>query len=132
MADSAPGFVWRLVGEGNDATGIAATPDPLLIINMSVWTGPDALFDFVYRSGHTPVMAKRRDYFGRFDGAYQALWWIEAGSTPSVQEGFSRLWMLDHFGPGPQAFTFKSRFPQPGTAGDPVDHRPDPWCVGNA
>ena len=132
LADSAPGFVWRLQDESGNAMGISYSPDPLLAVNMSVWQDADALFDFVYRSSHTPVMARRRDFFQKFDGAYQALWWVAAGHIPTVNEGLSRLWLLDRFGPCPQAFTFKARFAAPNQAGPPVDHQPDPWCVGNA
>ena len=132
LAEASPGFVWRLQDESGNAMGISYSPDPLLAVNMSVWRDADSLFEFVYRSAHTPVMARRRDYFQRFDGAYQALWWIEAGTVPSVQDGLSRLWLLDRFGPCPQAFTFKAQFPAPDQPGPPLDHQPDPWCVGNA
>lgn len=132
IADASPGFVWRLQDDSGNATAIRPTPDSLFAVNMSVWTDADALFEFVYRSSHTPVMAKRRDYFGRFDGAYQALWWIPAGHVPTIDEGLSRLWRLDRYGPSVHAFTFKARFPAPGLGGPPVDHQPDPWCVGNA
>lgn len=132
LAEASPGFVWRLTGEGNNATDLRPTPDPLLAVNMSVWTDADALFAFVYRSAHTPVMARRRDYFERFDGAFQAMWWIPAGEIPTVSDAFSRLWMLDRYGPTPHAFTFKARFPAPGLDGAPIDHQPDPWCVGTA
>ena len=132
LAEVSPGFVWRLTGEGNNATDITPTPDPLLIPNLSVWTDADALFAFVYRSAHTPEMARRREYFERFEGAYQALWWIPAGSIPTIEDALSRLWMLDRFGPTPHAFTFKSRFPAPGIPGAPVDMQPDPWCLGRA
>ncbi len=132
LAEESPGFVWRLVGDGNNATDLRPTPDPLLAINMSVWTDADALFAFVYRSAHTPVMARRREFFERFDGAYQAMWWIPAGEIPALSDAFARLWMLERFGPTPHAFTFKTRFPAPGIEGGPVDHQPDPWCVGTA
>jgi uncharacterized protein DUF3291 len=132
LAEASPGFVWRLVGEGNSATDIHATVDPLLLLNMSVWTDADSLFAFVYRSSHTPVMAQRRNWFARFDGSHQALWWIPAGTIPTINDGLSRLWHLDRFGPTPHAFTFKARFPAPGLAAPPVDMQPDPWCVGTA
>jgi hypothetical protein len=132
LAEASPGFVWRLTGEGNNATDLRPTPDPLLAVNMSVWTDAEALFAFVYRSAHTPVMARRRDYFERFDGAFQAMWWIPAGEIPTLSDAFSRLWMLDRYGPTSHAFTFKARFPAPGLDGAPVDHQPDPWCVGTA
>jgi Domain of unknown function (DUF3291) len=37
IADSTPGFVWRLVGDGNDATDLVPdASDPQLLVNMSV------------------------------------------------------------------------------------------------
>ena len=133
LAEASEGFVWRLKEEdGGNATGIAVSPDPNMIVNMSVWRDADALFQFTYQSAHTPVMAKRRQWMARPSGAYQALWWVEAGHTPSIEEGMSKLWLLDRYGPSPKAFTFKARFPAPGLEGPPVDHKPDPWCVGNA
>jgi hypothetical protein len=133
LADAAPGFVWRLQDEsGAGATDIRPSPDQQFIVNMSVWSNADSLFQFVYRSAHTPYMARRREWFGCFEGAYQALWWVPAGHKPSVEEGLSRLWLLDRYGPCRQAFTFKARFPAPGEAGLPTDMQPDPWCVGRA
>lgn len=132
IADADPGFVWRLQDDSGNATSLRPTADPLFAVNMSVWCDADALFAFVYRSAHTPVMAKRRAYFDRFEGAHQALWWVPAGHIPTIDEGLSRLWRLDRYGPSQQAFTFKARFPAPGLAGPPVDHQPDPWCVGTA
>jgi hypothetical protein len=133
LADAAPGFVWRLQDESGNATEISYVPDPLLAVNMSVWADAESLFDYVYRSAHTPVMARRREYFQRMEGVYQALWWIPAGTIPTVNDGLSRIWMLEKFGPCPQAFTFKARFPKPDeTALLPVDMQPDPWCIGRA
>ena len=132
LAEASAGFVWRLQDEGGNATNIQPTNDPLFIVNMSVWADADALFSFVYRSAHAPEMARRREYFERFEGAYQALWWVPAGHRPSVDEGLSRLWRLDRYGPTALAFTFKARFPAPGLGGLPVDMQPDPWCVGRA
>jgi hypothetical protein len=132
LADIAPGFVWRLQDESGNATGIRTTSDPLFAVNMSVWEDSDALFSFVYRSAHTTVMARRREFFEKFEGIYQALWWIPAGHQPTVDEGLSRLWRLEHYGATPDAFSFKARFPAPNERGDPVDMQPDPWCAGRA
>lgn len=57
---------------------------------------------------------------------------VEAGTQPTIADGLSRLSMIDRYGPSSQAFTFKSLFPAPGEAGGPMDHKPDPWCVGHA
>lgn len=133
LAEASPGFVWRLKDEtGVAATGIAATADPRLIVNMSVWEGVEALFAYVYQSAHTGIMAQRRRFFVRppKDTAYQALWWVPAGYVPSVNDGFAKLWHLDRFGPTPQAFTFKARFAAPGRDGLEGDLRPEGLCVG--
>ncbi|MBS0580591.1 MAG: DUF3291 domain-containing protein [Proteobacteria bacterium] len=132
LADASPGFVWRLQDESGNATAIHPAADPLFAVNMSVWESAAALFEFVYRSAHTPVMARRREFFQRFEGHYQALWWVPAGYRPTVDEGLARLWRLEKFGPTCDAFTFKSSFPPPDQPGTEVDMKPDPWCVGRA
>ena len=113
LADAAPGFVWRLQSEGGNATDIQPTPDPLLIVNMSVWQDAESLYDFVYRSAHSAQMMRRREYFQKFEGAFQALWWVAQGRRPTIEEGLSRLWLLDRYGPSAYAFTFKKPFPKP-------------------
>src|SRR4029453_8797941 len=128
LAEASPGFVWRLMGDGNNATDIQPTADPLVIVNMSVWRDAESLYSFVYRSAHTEVMVRRREFFERFEGSYQALWWVSAGTVPTINDGISRLCHPHRFGPTSHAFTFKQRFPAPGSAGDPDDMQPE--CVG--
>jgi hypothetical protein len=130
LAEASPGFIWRLTGDGDDATSIRAGDDPKFIVNMSVWRSVEALFEFVYRSMHTKVMSRRREWFGKPDQAYQVLWWVPAGHHPSLEEALARLDHLRAHGPSAHAFTFKDRYPPPDTAGDPVDMQPEPYCVG--
>jgi hypothetical protein len=130
LAEQSPGFVWRLKSESGNGTDIRMTEDPNFIVNMSVWRSVEALFDFVYKSSHRLVMAKRRQWFEPPARSYQALWWVPAGGFPSAQEGLERLRHLDAQGPTPLAFTFKRKFPPPGVLGAPEDMRPDPYCVG--
>lgn len=130
LADNSPGFVWRLQSESGNATDIQATDDPRFIVNMSVWENVEALFDFAYKSSHRLVTAKRRQWFAPPKSAYQVLWWVRAGTQPSVQEGLDRLRMLDAQGPTASAFTFKTKFPPPGMTGEPEDLKPEPYCVG--
>ena len=128
LAEASPGFVWRLIGEGNNATDIQPTVDPLLLVNMSVWQDAESLHQYVYRSAHSEIMVRRREFFERFDGSYQALWWVPGGTVPTINDGLSRLWHLDRFGPTVHAFTFKKRFPTPGELDEPDDLQPE--CVG--
>jgi hypothetical protein len=116
LADGSPGFVWRLQTEDGDATAIRALDDDMVIINMSVWESLDALKEFVYRSGHTEVMRRRREWFDRMAEAYLALWWIPAGTVPTTGDAAARLAVLQAKGPTPFTFTFRQWFPPPGTA----------------
>ena len=118
LADAAPGFVWRLQSESGNATDIRHDSDPNLIVNMSVWQSAETLFEYVYKTAHTQVMARRREWFARPQQAFQVLWWVPAGTTPTVEEGLERLAHLQAHGPTPHAFTFKQRFaaPEPGAA----------------
>ena len=115
LADAAPGFVWRLQADGaDDATGLRPYDDPMVIVNMSVWTSLEALRDYVYRTGpHLDAMRQRRDWFVRPERAHLALWWLPAGELPSVAEGMARLELLRVHGPGPDAFTFRETVPPP-------------------
>ncbi|WP_374653935.1 DUF3291 domain-containing protein [Phenylobacterium sp.] len=112
LAEASPGFVWRLTGEGNDATDLVAFDDPLIITNMSVWESPAALGAFVYRSGHVEIMRRRAEWFEPMD-VFMALWWVPAGHEPTVAEAVGRLALLRRKGPGPQAFTFRELYPAP-------------------
>jgi len=112
LAEGQAGFVWRLKGDGNDATDLQAFDDPLVITNMSVWTDMDALAGFVYRSAHRDIMRRRREWFEAMV-VYQTLWWVPVGHTPSVEEGLAKLEILERLGPSPAAFTFKTPFPAP-------------------
>jgi hypothetical protein len=113
LADCMPGFVWRLVGEGGDATDIQPdADDPLLAINMSVWSDMDALASFVYRSAHRDIMRRRREWFEHIE-VYQCLWWIPTGHRPSVEEGLARLNLFEQLGATAEAFSFKNPYPAP-------------------
>src|SRR4051812_7266948 len=93
LAETSPGFVWRMTGEGNNATDIQYDPDPLMLANMSVWTSAEALFDYVYKTAHTKVMARRREWFERME-VFQVLWWVPAGHQPTLAEALARLEIL--------------------------------------
>ncbi len=110
LADHAPGFVWRLQTEEGDATAIDYFGVDTLV-NMSVWDGLEALHNYVYRSAHNEVMARRKLWFDRLESAYSVLWWVPNGHIPSIEEAAQRLDMLRQQGPSAKAFTFKQDFP---------------------
>jgi len=111
LADSSPGFRWRLQDEdGGDATSIQAFEDELMLINMSTWESIEALRTFVFKTAHTEFLKRRRDWFDAMGEVYVALWWVPAGHQPTEAEGIARLDQLRELGPTSNAFTFKDAF----------------------
>jgi hypothetical protein len=115
LAESSPGFVWRLT---DDATGLSSSyvrayDDPLMIINLSLWETPEHLQDFVYRSMHTSFLRRRREWFEKLDDAYLVCWWIPAEQVPSVGEAVERLERLRRDGVSDDAFTLRDLRPAP-------------------
>jgi hypothetical protein len=111
LAEESEGFVWRLKDESGNATGIAAYDDPSIIVNMSLWKSPEALYAFAYQTAHRRFVQRRKEWFSLFEGPYLALWWVEEGTLPTVAEGRRRLEHLARVGPTAYAFTFRKPFP---------------------
>lgn len=106
LAEAAPGFIWRMMGEGE-------SKDPGVTINMTVWERIDQLAAFAYRNTtHRGLMRRRKEWFIEMP-AYLALWWLPAGTLPTLEEGQSKLDLIGRLGPSPEAFDFKSVFPPP-------------------
>src|SRR5215470_4499065 len=127
LADSSPGFVWRLQTESGDATAIKPYPDDaLMAINMSVWESLEALQPFVYKSAHLSPLRDRKQWFEPLEGPILALWWIPVGHIPTVAEAVERLRILKERGPSPDAFTFRQPFASP--AGDDAARLDAAFC----
>ena len=90
LAESSPGFLWRLKGDGADATSLRPMGEDT-IVNMSVWRDVASLHQYVYRSGHIEVMRRRKEWFERMAEAYAVLWWVRKGHYPTVIEAIERL-----------------------------------------
>ena len=113
LADSSPGFVWRLQTEDGDATSIRAFDDPSLLVNLSIWEDAASLKNYVYRSGHTEIVRRRQEWFKRMKKPHLVLWWVPAGHEPPVGEAEERLTLLRAQGPTVEAFDFREIFPPP-------------------
>ncbi len=113
LAESSEGFVWRLKGEGNNATSLNPYNDEQVIINISVWQSVETLEHYVYKTFHTDFLKRRREWFHSYGKVYTAMWWIAEGEFPTVEEAVEKLEHLKRNGPSLTAFDFKNRFPQP-------------------
>ncbi len=116
IAESSPGFIWRLQDEGGDATGIQALDDPNMIVNLSVWQDLNALKNFMFRTVHRDFMRRKSEWFQRLPEATYVLWWIAPSHLPSLEEALARLEHLRTQGETPYAFSFQSNFEPPETA----------------
>jgi hypothetical protein len=110
LAEQSPGFVWRLKDAAGNATQIRAYDDPLIIVNMSVWSSLESLYAFAYQTMHRRFVQRRKEWFELFGAAYLALWWIADGRYPGIVEGQRRLAHLERFGPTGYAFNFRRPF----------------------
>jgi hypothetical protein len=122
LAESSPGFVWRLKGDGNDATSLRPLGEHV-IVNMSKWRDAESLKDFVYKSAHVEILKRKREWFQRMSMSY-VLWWVPAGHMPTMAEAAARLELLRAKGASPEAFHFGEAFsaPDAGGAGAPVSY----------
>lgn len=106
LAESSPGFIWRLKDEDDNATAMRPLGENTLV-NISVWRDVAALRDYVYKSAHVEVMRRRREWFDAMEQASMVLWWVPAGHRPDASEAAAKLALLREQGPGPAAFSFR-------------------------
>lgn len=113
LAYNSPGFVWHLKIDIYNPDDIAMYGVPGLLFNLSVWESVEALKQYTYRGPHAQMMQKRRDWFGEMNGPNYVLWWIPAGTLPTLEEAKLRIAHLEAHGPTLAAFDFKHPF-EPG------------------
>lgn len=110
LADSSPGFIWRLEDEQEDATAKRLFGDERTLFNMSVWESITALEAYTYGSAHVEAVRARGKWFERWPKPGLVLWWIAAGELPTVEDARCRFELLWKQGPSAEAFTLRDRF----------------------
>ena len=116
LAESSPGFRWRLKTDEGDATALRPLGEQTLV-NMSVWRDIESLNAYVYRSAHVEIMRRRREWFDRMEQASMVLWWVPRDHRPTVAEAITRLELVRAQGPTAEAFTFRKPFSAPDASG---------------
>ena len=107
IAESSPGFIWRLKDDSGNATDIQPFDDPDIIINMSVWESIDDLKNFMFKTHHIDFLKRKKEWFYTMTEASYALWWVPHGHQPDIDEAKSRLLHLQQNGESSHAFSFK-------------------------
>lgn len=114
IAEVSDGFVWRLKDDdGRSASYVEVYDDPLLIVNLSLWETPEALRHFVYRSGHSSYLRRKREWFDESSSTDMVCWWVRAGTLPDVHDAVRRLDHLRASGPSEQGFPLTSLLDPP-------------------
>lgn len=113
LAESSAGFVWRLKDDNNNATAMNPYDDEQVIINISVWETKATFENFVFKTFHSEFLRKRKEWFVQFGKAHTAMWWVEAGNVPTMQDAVDRLDYLQKNGSSNFAFDFKNFVAEP-------------------
>ena len=118
LAESSPGFVWRLVADEDSDSVYFDHPgfDELYILNMSVWEDFSSLKQFVYHTVHAYFVRSRKRWFERMERPHAALWWVALGHEPSVQEALKKLDRLNREGSSAEVFDWKNLYDERGNA----------------
>jgi len=113
LADSQPGFIWRLQTEEGNSTDVRGFDNPLMLLNMSLWESIKDLKNFVFKSAHSGPYRNARQWFEVLDYPVTALWWVKEGHTPTVEEGLARLESVQNIGASPFSFGFRGAYDTP-------------------
>lgn len=125
LAEQSKGFVWQLLGAEATAEALRAFEsyfvpfDPeRLFYNLSVWESVEDLRHYVFKTAHAEMLRNKSQWIEHFGRAHLALWWIPAGTIPTIAESAERLRSIFDRGTTAYAFTFKVPHPAPmGEAG---------------
>jgi hypothetical protein len=105
MAERMPGFVWRLKDDSGDSAMALHWPgDPTMAVNMTVWEDDTALGKFVFQTAHRNIYARKHEFFETPKELTVAMWWVEDGHIPTLDEAKTRLDHLIAHGPSDFAF----------------------------
>ena len=118
IAESTPGFIWRLKDEAGAPSSFVKVPgadDPLWAPNMSVWQDLESLKHFMYKSGHASYLRRRTEWFQKPDRQINVLWWIPAGEIPTLEDAVKRLDYLNEHGPSEQGWPLTKPMDPPTT-----------------
>ena len=102
LSERSEGFVWRLKGDNNNATDFRVGDD--YAVNMSVWTDPQSLENYVFKTVHVQFYKNKADWFDLMEKPHMVFWWIPEGHTPTLFEAMDKLQDLEKNGATENAF----------------------------
>ena len=109
LAESSTGFIWRCNDDENNADSFLSDNDPLMLENLSVWKTVYDLHHFLYKTNHVNYIKRGKEWFSPLSMTKVALWYVDDGHEPSVEEGRERLQHLQVHGDTEFSFGLQSR-----------------------
>ncbi len=107
LAESSEGFVWRLKDAEEAAQPAVFPEDASMISTLSVWTSPELLKSYAYKTEHGAFFKRRKAWFAPIAEANYVLWWVPFGHKPTNAEARERLEHLRQHGETEFAFSFR-------------------------
>ncbi|PHI19103.1 hypothetical protein CEQ90_14400 [Lewinellaceae bacterium SD302] len=107
-----PGFVWLYQAEDGQSSSYEEPhfPNPLIVVNYSLWEDYISLHHFVYNTVHSYFLKNRKRWMSAMDRPHAAMWWVKAGEIPTIKQAIEKLKQLEQHGPGPEVFNLRQRF----------------------
>ena len=109
LAESSTGFIWRHNDAENSAESYLIDGDPLMVENLSVWASVSDLHNFLYRTNHVNYLKRGKEWFNPLSVTKVALWHVEPGHEPTIEEGRERLKYLQTHGDSDYVFGLQSK-----------------------
>jgi len=109
VADRIGGLIHRVKAEGEkDSTSTVVFNDPTIVPNLTVWKDADSLKKFVFETMHRKFFDNRNKWFiDNLNLPKNVMWYVEEGTTPTMQDGEERLVHLMKSGNSEYAFDWR-------------------------
>ncbi len=108
IAERSEGFLWRLQSDEGNATAFKIENDPRFVPNMSVWRDIESFQFYVFNTLHKAFLKRRKEWFEPLGQPHFAMWFVDDGVFPTLDQGLERLEYLAQNGESERAFTWKS------------------------
>ena len=103
LAESAPGFIWRIEEDQLKFELAQLKFDELTSATVSVWRTLEDLRKYTFDTAHGQFLSRSREWFAPVSGPQLVIWPVEAKAKPSFIEANRRLQYLKKHGPSEYA-----------------------------
>jgi len=107
LVEQIDGFVWRLKDESGHAMNMRVYDDPTILPNLTLWQNAESLERFVRQTLHGRFYRRREEWFEPIDTPL-VMWWVPAGTRPTMADGVKRRDHLIAHGASEFAFGWES------------------------